>query len=398
MEELFDKSEKRLKLVDPHFKRYLYPDIDDKERLIGITGARGTGKTTLLLQKLKDKNLPTHKAFYASMDEMYFTSNPLLAVAAAFAKEGGEYLFLDEVHKYETWSIELKNIYDAYPELKVMFTGSSAIEMAKTQGDLSRRAMIYKLETMSFREYLWYDVGLHFEPFTLSDILTNHELIVAELMNKGLKPLAHLDNFHKYGAYPFSLESKSSFHEKLRNTIAVIIENDLAAAAGIDFSTGLKLKKMLAVISQSVPFKPNMNDLAAKIGTDRRNVYKYLDYLKRSRLINTLTSDQKSYNALVKPEMIYLENGSLTYALCDEKPEKGTLRETFFYNQVYPKHHLSYTPAGDFLVDNKYIVEVGGKNKTFKQIKNLPASYLAIDEIEEGNANKIPMWLFGFIR
>ena len=398
MEELFDKSERRLKLVDLNFKRYLFPDVDDKERLIGITGARGTGKTTLLMQKLKEKNVPANKAFYASMDDIYFSTHRLVDVAAEFSKNGGKYLFLDEVHKYETWSIELKNIYDTYPELNVMFTGSSVIEMAKTQGDLSRRAMVYKLESMSFREYLAYDLKLHFDPIPLADLLSNHIAIAESLLDKGLEPLKHLEYFHKYGAYPYSLESKNTFHEKLRNTINVIIENDLAAAAGIDFSTGLKIKKMLAAISQSVPFKPNMNDLAAKIGADRRNVYKYLDYLKRSRLINTLTSDEKNYNAMSKPEMIYLENGSLAYALCEEKPEKGMLRETFVYSQMNPKHHVSYTPAGDFLIDNKYIFEVGGKNKKFKQIKNLPASHLAIDEIEVGHGNKIPMWMLGFLR
>jgi len=398
MEELFDKSERRLKLVDLDFSRYLFPEVDDKERLVGITGARGTGKTTLLMQKLKEKNLPSHKAFYASMDDIYFSKHRLVDIAAAFLKNGGKYIFLDEVHKYETWSIELKNIYDTYPELTVMFTGSSAIEMAKTQGDLSRRAMIYKLESMSFREYLAYDLKIKFDSIGLEDLLTNHVAIAESLIDTGFSPLKHLENFHKYGAYPYSLESKITFHEKLRNTINVIIENDLAAAAGIDFSTGLKIKKMLAAISESVPFKPNMNDLAAKIGADRRNVYKYLDYLKRSRLINTLTSDEKNYNAMSKPEMIYLENGALAYALCDEKPDKGMLRETFVYSQMNASHHVSYTPAGDFLIDNKYILEVGGKSKKFKQIKNLPASYLALDEIEVGNGHKIPMWLFGFLR
>ncbi len=398
MEELFDKSERRLKLVDLNFTRYLFPEVDDNERLVGITGARGTGKTTLLMQKLKKKNLPSHKAFYASMDDIYFSKHRLVDIAEAFLKKGGKYLFLDEVHKYETWSIELKNIYDTYPELTVMFTGSSAIEMSKTQGDLSRRAMIYKLESMSFREYLAYDLKIKFDPIKLEDLLANHVSIAESFVDTGFAPLKHLENFHKYGAYPYSLESKNTFHEKLRNTINVIIENDLAASAGIDFSTGLKIKKMLAAISQSVSFKPNMNDLAAKIGADRRNVYKYLDYLKRSRLINALTSDEKNYNAMSKPEMIYLENGALAYALCEEKPDKGMLRETFVYSQMSANHHVSYTPAGDFLIDNKYIFEVGGKSKKFKQIKNLPASYLALDEIEVGNGHKIPMWLFGFLR
>lgn len=397
-EGIIENSERRLKNTDLRFKRYLFPLIEDTERLIGITGARGVGKTTLMLQKLKERKLPSTEAVYISMDDIYFASNRLVALAVDFAKRGGKYLFLDEVHKYETWSIELKNIYDNLPELKVMFTGSSVLEMSKTAGDLSRRAMVYKLETMSFREYLSYEIGIDFEAFSIDKLIENHEEIANEYLDKGFKPFKYLENFWKYGAYPFSFENKSTYYEKLRNTINLVVENDLMAAAGIDFSTGLKIKKLLVAISESVPFKPNIVDLAARIGTDRRNVYLYLDYLSRSRLINTLISDEKGISAMGKPEMIYLENTSLAYALYNEKPEKGMLRETFFYNQLNSTCHVSYTPAGDFLINNKYIFEVGGKNKTFKQIKNLPASYLAIDDMETGHGNKIPLWLFGFMR
>lgn len=392
------KSDRILKNTDLRFKRYLFPIIEDNERLIGITGARGVGKTTLMLQKLKEKNLSPSEALYVTMDDIYFSSTRLVAFAEAFVKAGGKYLFLDEVHKYETWSIELKNIYDSLPELKVMFTGSSVLEMSKTAGDLSRRAMVYKLETMSFREFLVYELGFAFEAISVDALVANHLDIAHDLMDKGLKPLKYFENFLKYGAYPFSFESRTTFYEKLRNTINLIVESDLMAAAGIDFSTGLKIKKLLVAISESVPFKPNIVDLAARIGTDRRNVYLYLDYLSRSRLINMLISDEKGMSAMSKPEMIYLENTSLAYALYNEKPEKGMLRETFFYNQLNSNSHVSYTPAGDFLIDNKYIFEVGGKNKTFKQIKTLPSSFLAIDDLETGHGNKIPLWLFGFVR
>lgn len=398
VEGIIENSERRLKNTDINFKRYLYPLVEDSERLIGLTGARGVGKTTLMLQKLKEKKLPSSEAIYVSMDDIYFSSNKLVALAAEFAKKGGKYLFLDEVHKYETWSIELKNIYDNFPELKVMFTGSSVLEMSKTAGDLSRRAMIYKLETMSFREYVAYELKMIFEPISINDLVENHVEIANNLLDNGLKPFKHLENFWKYGSYPFSLESKSTYYEKLRNTINLIVENDLVSVAGIDFSTGLKIKKLLVAISESVPFKPNIADLAAKIGTDRRNIYLYIDYLCRSRLINSLMSDEKGMSAMSKPEMIYLENTSLAFALYNEKPEKGMLRETFFYNQLNANSHISYTPAGDFLVNNKYIFEVGGKNKTFKQIKNLPASYIAMDDIETGHSNKIPLWLFGMVR
>lgn len=398
MEELYEKSNRRLRNTSLDFKRYLHTHIDDTEKLIGLTGARGVGKTTVLLQKLKEKNIPPTEGFYASMDDIYFSKNRLVDLADDFLKKGGKYIFLDEVHKYETWSIELKNIYDTYPELHVLFTGSSVLEMAKTQGDLSRRAMVYKLETMSFREYLAYETKLNFPAISLNDLLTKHVEITNDLLESGFKPYKYFDNFLKMGAYPFSAENKLSFYEKLRNTINLIIENDLMIVAGIDFSTGVKIKKLLMAISESVPFKPNVSELAAKIGTDRKHLYDFITYLERSRLINTLISDEKGLNILVKPEMIYLENTSLAYALCGDKPEKGMLRETFFYNQLRATHHVSYTPAGDFLIDNAYIFEVGGKNKTFKQIKNLPASYLAIDDIETGHGNKIPLWLFGFLK
>jgi len=398
MIELYEKSDRRLRNTLLDFKRYLHPRIDDTERLIGLTGARGMGKTTILLQKLKEKNISPSEGFYASMDDVYFSKTRLVHLADEFVKKGGKYLFLDEVHKYETWSIELKNIYDTYPELNVVFTGSSVLEMAKTQGDLSRRAMVYKLESMSYREFLEYEFKFKFPALSLNEIVTNHVEIVNEMLDTGFKPFKYLENFLKNGSYPFSAENKSGFYDKLRSTINVIIENDLMIVAGIDFSTGIKIKKLLMAISESVPFKPNLTELAAKIGTDRKHIYDYISYLERSRLINTLISDEKGLNTLVKPEMIYLENTSLAYALCGDKPEKGMLRETFFFNQLRANHHVSYTPAGDFLIDNKYIFEVGGKNKTFKQIKNLPSSYLAIDDIENGSGNKIPLWLFGFLK
>lgn len=397
-EEVVADSEKKLKAVDLKFKRYIFDKIDKKERLVGITGARGVGKTTLLMQKLKELNLPTSEAFYISLDDVYFMKHSLLGLASDFVKHNGKYLFLDEVHKYETWSIELKNIYDTYPELKVMFTSSSVLEMSKTAGDLSRRAMIYKLESMSFREHLVYELDFKIEPIGIEYLTKNHVDIAHEIIDTGLKPFKYFENYLKYGAYPFSLENKSTYFDKLLNTLNLIIESDLPACASIDFSTGIKIKKMLFAISEMVPFKPNMLELAAKIGTDRRNVYVYLDYLKRARLINLLISDEKGMNSMVKPEMIYLENTSLAYMLSSTKPEKGMLRETFFYNQLESVSHVSYTPAGDFLIDNSYIFEVGGKNKTFKQIKNLPTSFLAIDELETGNRNKIPLWLFGLVR
>ncbi|MDX2195055.1 MAG: AAA family ATPase [Cytophagales bacterium] len=398
MEDLYLNSNKKLKNTAMDFRRYLYHDIDDTERLIGITGARGTGKTTILLQKLKEKNIPAEIGLYASMDDIYFTTHRLVDVADEHVRRGGKYLYLDEVHKYDTWSIELKNIYDNYPELYVIFTGSSILEMSKTQGDLSRRAMVYKLETMSYREYLVYEHKFKFDAVSLPDMVIHHVDIVAELLNKNFLPFIYFDSFLKYGSYPFSAHNKSGFFDKLLNTINMIIENDLIAVTGIDYNTAMKIKKLLVVISESVPFKPSIHELAAKIGVDRRYVYRYLDYLSRTRLINMLVSDEKGLNAMVKPEMIYLENPSIVHVLCGSKPEKGMLRETFFYNQLNAKHHVSYTPAGDFLIDHKYIFEVGGKNKTFRQIKNLPESYLAIDEIESGYGNKMPLWLFGFLR
>lgn len=398
MEDLFTTSEKRLRNTDLGIKRYLYDLIDKKERLIGLTGARGVGKTTLLLQKLKEKELPSTEALFVSMDDIYFTNHRLVDLAKTFANKGGKFLYLDEVHKYETWSVELKNIYDVYPELKIMFTGSSILEMSRTQGDLSRRAIIYKLETLSFREYLSFETGKSYKPLSIADIVNKHSQIANDLLADGFKPLKHFENYLKYGSYPFSFEGKATYYDKLKQTINLIIESDLAAAAGVDFSTGLKIKKLLVAISESVPYKPNMNDLAARIGVDRRLVYRFIDYLERSRLINTLIADEKGFNALVKPEMIYLENTSLVYALIHDRPEKGMVRETFFFNQLKALHEVSYTPAGDFLINHKYIFEVGGKNKKFKQIKNLPASYIAIDDFETGHGNKIPLWLFGWAR
>ncbi len=326
MEKLFRKSDKILRNVSLDFKRYLHTGIDDTEKLIGLTGARGVGKTTILLHKLKEKNIPSSVGFYASMDDIYFSTNTLVDLADEFVNIGGKYIFLDEVHKYETWSIELKNIYDTYPELHVMFTGSSVLEMSKTKGDLSRRAMIYMLETMSFREYLEYEEKIKIPALSLKELVSDHIEIANSLLETGFLPFKYFESFLKNGSYPFSFENKSNFYEKLKNTINLIIENDLMIVAGIDYSTGIKIKKLLVAISECVPFKPNLSELSAKVGVDRKHIYDFISYLERSRLINTLISDEKGLNMLVKPEMIYLENTSLAYALCGDKPETGIKR------------------------------------------------------------------------
>ena len=376
-------------------RRYLYPDIDWEGRLIGVTGTRGTGKTTLLLQYLKDNFPIRENVLYASLDNIYFTKNSLLDLAEKFDAYGGTHLFLDEVHRYPTWAIELKNIYDSFPKMHVVFTGSSMLEIYKSNADLSRRAISYELKGLSFREFLLIEYNLDFPVLTLKEILENHYSIAADIVGK-IKILPEFKKYLKYGYYPIYKEGLKSYSLRLQNAVNTVLENDLPSVESVEYNTIFKIKKLLMVIASLVPYTPNINALSNEIETNRANTLRYLEYLKRAGLIQTFLYPQKSMKALGKPDKIYLNNSNLLYTLADENANIGNVRETFFANQVSAKYTVNTSQKGDFQVDNN-IFEVGGKTKSYKQIKDLPESYLIIDETEVGYGNKIPLWLFGFL-
>lgn len=394
MERLFNLSRSKAENVTLEFKRYLIDSIDFSNRMIGIKGARGTGKTTILLQRLKE--LPSDGCLYFSLDDIYFSDNQLVSVAEAFVRKGGKYLLIDEVHKYPNWSQELKNIYDNLPELNVIFTSSSALEINKGKFDLSRRAVIYELQGLSFREYLNFKFRTDFQILSLDEILSNQAEIYTR-MNSILKPFQYFENYLQKGYYPYFIENEQSYWMRLNETINQVIENDLPAITNIDFSSMMKIKKLVFIIASLVPYTPNINQLAVQLNSTRDTVLRYLQLLHTAHILKWLSQDTWGINFLNKPDKLYLENTNLAFALQNDRVNTGSLRETFFLNQVSLMHQVTLPKQGDFYVDNKYTFEVGGKNKTAKQIANIDNAFIISDNIDYGFQNKIPLWIFGFL-
>jgi uncharacterized protein len=396
MERLKQISESRLQQVPTGFTRFLMDEIHWGDRMIGISGARGSGKTTLILQQMKS-NLPVGaEALYVSLDDIYFARNPIVLFAEEFYKKGGEYLFMDEVHKYPDWSRELKNIYDNLSGLKIIFTSSSALDIYKGGYDLSRRAVVYNLPGLSFREFIELKYLLTFPAYPLEDILHESKSIARSITAK-MRPLKFFEEYLQSGYYPFFIESERNYPERLINIMNLILENDVPTIFNIDYYSVMKIKKMLAVLSRIVPYKPNIEKLARQAGTTRDTLLKYLYYLEKAEVVKWLTKDTFGINYLNKPDKIYLNNTNLMYALNSEKPDKGTLRETFILNQLLVRHKVTYPEKGDFLIDGKYWIEVGGKAKHGGQLPYKENSFIAADDIDFPYGKKIPLWLFGFL-
>lgn len=397
MDQLFEIFGLKLRSTPMSFKRFLYDQIDWSNRLISIQGARGSGKTTLVLQYIRETfKTPSKKVLYADVNHIYFSRNTLINLADQFYKTGGEYLFLDEIHKYTNWSSEIKQIYDTYSGLHIVFTGSSILEIKKGESDLSRRLVSYLIPGLSFREFLSFDKNLNFDSIKLSSLLNNHQSISHE-MTTGFKPLEFFADYLKHGYYPYFSENKAFYHQKLLQTINMILEVDLPAIEPIAFNNILKVKKLLSVISESAPFKPNTIKLSELTEVSRASLLRFFGLLERAQLIALLQSKTKGIRKMGKPDKIYLNNTNLMYALSPENVNKGNLRETFFYNQVLHKHRIVSSNEGDFVVDNQFVFEIGGKNKTTKQIAGIKNSFVVKDDIETGALNTIPLWLFGFL-
>ena len=397
MENLFKTFYQLLSRTDISFVRYLYPKIRWKNRLIGITGARGTGKTTLLLQHIKKTfgNAPK-EVLYVSLDNIWFSGNRLIDLANDFDKMGGKYLFIDEVHKYGNWSQEIKNIYDSFPDMKVVFTGSSMLEIYKGNADLSRRAVHYTLNGLSFREFLLLEKGIEFPVIALTDLFDNH-LTWASRVNEKIKPLPLFQQYLREGYYPYYREDSEIYGERLLHTVNVILDTDLPSVENIEIHTIKKIKQLLFIIAQRVPFSPNIKDLATILEVSRKSLLNYLTFLEKAQLLNLLHQDVSGIRGLTKPEKIYLNNTNLAYSLENEKPDIGNLRETFFFNQLKVISEITAANKADFTINGKYIIEVGGKNKGHEQIVGLENAYLALDNLEYGFGNKIPLWLFGML-
>ncbi len=385
---------KQLQNTSLDFKRYMHQDLDMNDKLIGILGSRGVGKTTFILQYLKELDLPFEKKLYFSVDHFYVANTSLYEIAEEFSQRGGEVLAIDEIHKYQNFAQELKSIYDTF-DLKVIFSGSSALALENSKVDLSRRAVLYRIHGLSFREFLEYETGKKFVSYTLDELLTNHSSIAISI-NEKIKPYEYFSKYLQHGYYPFYKQNINLYAQKLNEVLNVIIESDLPLIFNIEPRNIHKLKKLLALLCQSKPYELNISKLATKIEINRNTLYNYLHYLEAASLTKMIKQLSKGDAILTKPEKLYLNNTNISYAYCEDS-DIGTRREQFFSNQVAIKHSIHYSKVGDFLIDKKIVVEIGGKNKSFSQIKDLENSYIIADDIEVGFGNKIPLYLFGFL-
>jgi predicted AAA+ superfamily ATPase len=370
------------------FRRYIYDRINWKNRLIGLTGPRGVGKTTMVLQHIK-QHLDLSDTLYVTAEDFYFADKSLTDLADTFVKQGGKYLFIDEIHKYKGWARELKLIYDYHAELRVVFTGSSVLDIKKGTADLSRRAVMYSMQGLSFREYLQLFHRITLNTYSLEDIIS-HRVEHEEIKH----PLPFFNNYLRYGYYPFALED--DYEKRFQQMINQSLETDIPVYAGMNVSTGRKLKHLLAIIARSVPFKPNMKSIANALSVSRNNIADYCLYLEEAGMIAQLRDATGGINGLGKVEKIYLDNTNLIYSLAAENANTGNTRETFFFNQLRTNHEIRSSQIADFMVD-KYIFEVGGRNKSQKQIQGIEKAFIVKDDIESGFLNVCPLWQFGLL-
>lgn len=378
----------QLKQTASTFHRYMFDQISWESRMFGLVGPRGVGKSTMILQYIK-AHRDERRMFYIGADHLYFSSHTLVETVDEFAKEGGEQIFIDEIHKYENWSRELKQIYDSHPDVKVGFTGSSVLDIYKGFSDLSRRAPVFMMQGLSFREYLQLFHNIEVPVYTLKDVL-NLKAVVADVSH----PLPLFRDYLQRGYYPFS--GDSDFELRLLQVINQTMEVDIPQYANMNASTGRKLKKLLTVIAKSVPFKPVMDSLAAVVGVSRNVLPDYFLYMEQAGMIGQLRDDTGGIRGVGKVDKVYLDNTNMAYLLGGNATDVGNIRETFFYNQMRVVSDVISSRISDFEIDGKTF-EVGGKNKSKKQLSEAKEGYVVKDDIEFGSANIIPLWAFGLL-
>lgn len=397
MDVLHSYHDRLIRQVSDTFFRFLFDRIHWDERMLAIKGPRGAGKTTLMLQYIKYKlDAPADQVLYVTADHYWFYTHNLVETAETFYRNGGRYLFIDEVHKYPRWSRELKNIYDGFPDLRVVFSASSALDIYRGEADLSRRVITYELPGLSFREYLIFAGHGTFPVITFDEIVHNHRSHAVAVTDQ-FHPLPLFRNYLVYGYLPLFLEStEEDIPLRLGKMINAVLESDLAFIESYGAGTAHKVKKLLGVLAESVPFKPNIAALARKLDVSRDSIYTWFSNLQEARLLNLLLAAGKGTSLLQKPDKVYLENTNLAYALKPD-PDTGSLRETFLLNQLINAGlHVTKPKTGDFYV-NGTVVEVGGKNKHAGQVNDYSDYLIAADGIETGYREKIPLWLFGFL-
>ncbi len=396
METLINRCRRLIAATKTDCVRSIIQQINWNCRLISIRGARGVGKTTLMLQYLKLHNIDYKTMLYISLDSNYFTRNNLLDFVETFYKQGGQHLFIDEVHKYPQWSNEIKEIYDTYPDLKVVISGSSMLDIPNADADLSRRCIPYEMQGLSFREYLAMVHKIELPSITLTDLLSNPGAF-CDKVNALCRPLAYFNDYLKHGYYPFILEGEQEYPIRIDNVVNFIIDVELPQLCGVEVSNLRKIKALITILASAVPLQVDITKISAAIGVARTTLLSYFQVLNRSRLLNLLYSGDDTIKKMQKPDKIYLENPNIIDVLSLTGGNIGTIRETFMVNQLSYMHNIEYAKSGDLVVDKHYTIEIGGKSKDGKQIANIDNSFIAADDTEYAYGNKIPLWAFGFL-
>ena len=394
LDKLFEKSNKILKLQNYAYKRYFYHTIDFDDKMLGILGSRGVGKTTVIVQYLNSLDIAKGKKLYLSADSIMTSLVSLYEIADEFSKSGGKVLAIDEIHKYKDFEKELKEIYD-FLDLKVIFSGSSAMQLEHKKADLSRRAVLYRVKGLSFREFLELKLNKEFTAYSIEEILENHTDIASEITSQ-IKPFEYFKEYLEYGYYPYYFENSETYTLKLEETVNTVIESDLPIIFNIEPQSIQKLKQLVSLVCSSKPYELNITSLSKKIGINRNTLYQYIYYLNMGNIFTSLKAKAKGNTIFSKPQKLYLNNPNLSFSYCQSN-EIGTIREQFFLNMLSQKHEVSYPKQGDFLVDEKYTFEIGGKNKGFDQVKDIENSYVVKDDVEVGFNRSLPLWLFGFV-
>ncbi len=397
MDKLFEKQSRLLALTSLKIVRQCALSINWDAPMLAIRGPKGVGKTTIMLQYIKQHySLQDQSVLYCSLDSAYFANHTLLDLVDRFYKNGGKHLFLDEVHKYPNWAKEVKETYDSYPDMQVVLSGSSLLDMMSGDADLSRRCINHDIQGLSFREYLQFYKNINLQPCSLEELLHN-PMPVCLQVNDLCRPLAFFREYLQYGYYPYYIKNRIDYYSAVEQVTSHIIDDEMPRICGVEVANTRKIKALMNVLASAEPFEVDIKKLSTQTAMKRETLLGYLNYMQKAKLLNLLYCDNTGIKKLQKPDKIYMKNTNLLYALADNPVKQGNLRETFAVNQLLHSHQVEYKKTnGDFLVDGKYTFEVGGSSKDYTQIADLPDSYILADDIELPIGHKLPLWLIGF--
>lgn len=398
MDKLYEKHQRLLAVTPTKIVRQCAKDINWDAPMFSIRGAKGVGKTTMMLQYIKQHYQPQDlSVLYCSLDGAYFTDHNLLDFVDRFYKNGGKHLFLDEVHKYPNWGREVKEIYDSYPDLQVVLSGSSLLDMMTGDADLSRRCINHDIQGLSFREYLQFYKGMDLPACSLQELLENPMPLCLQV-NALCRPLAFFREYLQFGYYPYYIKNKTDYYSAIEQVTYRIIDDEMPRICGVEVANTRKIKALLNVLAVSEPFEVDIKKLSVQTSLKRETLLGYLNYMRHAKLLNLLYCDSMNIKKLQKPDKIYIDNSNLLYTLANSPVKQGTVRETFAVNQLAYQHLVEYKKSnGDFLIDRKYTFEIGGSSKDYTQIADIPDSYILADDIETPIGHKLPLWLIGFL-